>query len=158
MRPAALKGEMAPPIPDDEEDGDGKKKGGGSSKDRPGSVSGRKQRQEERNKRAAERKGRSQEMEVQLARGVTDLDVLERPRSGSLKHKLKKKKPTEQRKGRVPVVLPITVRSLSEAIGIARCRRAVQVRADARPGHADHEHQHHARPRIGDLFRPGKRL
>jgi translation initiation factor IF-2 len=117
MRPGGVRGEVVPPVVDDEEDSEAKKKGGGS-KDRPGSVSGRKQRQEERNKRAAERKGRSQEIEVQLARGVTDVDVLERPRSGSLKQKLKKKKPTEQRKGRVPVVLPITVRSLSEAIGM----------------------------------------
>jgi translation initiation factor IF-2 len=114
MRPA---GSVVQPVIDDEEEGEGARKKGGS-KDRPGSVSGRKQRQEERNKRAAERKGRSQEIEVQLARGVTDVDVLERPRSGGLKHKLKKKKPTEQRKGRVPVVLPITVRSLSEAIGM----------------------------------------
>ena len=113
MRPG---GAIVPPVIEDDDDAEAKKKGG--SKDRPGSVSGRKQRQEERNKRAAERKGRSQELDVQLARGVTDVDVLERPRSGSLKHKLKKKKPTEQRKGRVPVVLPITVRSLSEAIGM----------------------------------------
>src|SRR5205823_2725631 len=90
------------------------------SKERPGSVSGRKQRQEERNKRAAERKGRSSELDVKLARGVTDMDVLVRPRTGSLKHKLKKKKPTEQRKGRVPVTLPITVRSLSEATGMRK--------------------------------------
>jgi len=114
MRPG---GALPPPVIEDDDEAEAAKKKGGS-KDRPGSVSGRKQRQEERNKRAAERKGRSQEIEVQLARGVTDVDVLERPRSGSLKHKLKKKKPTEQRKGRVPVVLPITVRSLSEAIGM----------------------------------------
>jgi translation initiation factor IF-2 len=113
MRPG---GAIVPPTIEDDDDAEAKKKGG--SKDRPGSVSGRKQRQEERNKRAAERKGRSQELDVQLARGVTDVDVLERPRSGSLKHRLKKKKPTEQRKGRVPVILPITVRSLSEAIGM----------------------------------------
>jgi translation initiation factor IF-2 len=128
LRPGGVRGEAVPAVIDDDDEADAKKKGGGS-KDRPGSVSGRKQRQEERNKRAAERKGRSQELEVQLARGVTDVDVLERPRSGSLKHKLKKKKPTEQRKGRVPVVLPITVRSLSEAIGMRAadvCMKLVQ--------------------------------
>jgi translation initiation factor IF-2 len=115
LRPAS----SVTPVLDepDVEDADGKKKGGKGGGTGPGGVAGRKQRQEERNKRAAERKGRSQEIDVKLARG--DVDVLDRPRSGSsLKHKLKKKKPTEQRKGRVPIVLPITIRSLSEAIGL----------------------------------------
>jgi translation initiation factor IF-2 len=113
MRPASSVGPVVEEA--DLEETDGKKKGKGGAG--PGGVAGRKQRQEERNKRAAERKGRSQEIDIKLARG--DVDVLERPRSGSsLKHKLKKKKPTEQRKGRVPVLLPITVRSLSEAIGL----------------------------------------
>jgi len=115
LRPGGMQAVV--PIIDDDEDSDGKKKGG--SKDRPGSVSGRKQRQEERNKRAAERK-RPQELDLQLARGVTDVDLLERHRSGSLKHKLKKKKPTEARKGKVPIVLPISVRSLSEAMGMPK--------------------------------------
>jgi translation initiation factor IF-2 len=107
---------MPLPVADEADlDDDAKKKGG---KGGAGGVIGRKQRQEERNKRAAERKGRSQELEVQLARGVTDVDVLDRPRSGSLKARLKRKKITEPRKGRVPVVLPITIRSLSEAIGM----------------------------------------
>jgi translation initiation factor IF-2 len=116
LRPAS----SVTPVLDepDVDDADSKKKGGkGGGNTGPGGVAGRKQRQEERNKRAAERKGRSQEIDIKLARG--DVDVLDRPRSGSsLKHKLKKKKPTEQRKGRVPIVLPITIRSLSEAIGL----------------------------------------
>jgi translation initiation factor IF-2 len=102
-----------------EDEAETKKKGGGGGGkggSGPGGVAGRKQRQEERNKRAAERKGRSQEVDVKLARG--DIDALmDRPR-GSIKHRLKKKKPTEQRKGRVPIVVPITVRSLSEAMGM----------------------------------------
>jgi translation initiation factor IF-2 len=126
LRPEDVMHPATPGVPgaipvDDEEDGD-KKKGG--SKERPGSVSGRDQRKKERDKRAAERaraterKGRSQEIEHQLARGSVDVLLDDRPRSGSLKHKLKRKKITEPRKGKVPIVLPITIRSLSEAIGM----------------------------------------
>jgi translation initiation factor IF-2 len=109
--------------PEDEDDG--KRRGGGGggggggagSKERPGSVSGRKQRQEERNKRAAERKGRSQEIDVKLRHG--DVDVLDRVRKPGKGGRLKQRRPgTVARVGKVPVSLPITIRSLSEAIGM----------------------------------------
>jgi translation initiation factor IF-2 len=111
---------LSPPGPSEivaltSEEEEDRRKGG---KERPGSVSGRKQRQEERNKRAAERKGRGQELEVKIARGVTDMLELERPRGG-LKRKLKQRRQsTEPRRGKVPVMVPITIRVLSEAIGI----------------------------------------
>jgi translation initiation factor IF-2 len=112
VRPAGATA-AAPEVEEDESDA--KKKG---SKSGPGGVAGRKQRQEERNKRAAERKGRSNEMDTKLARGdVTAL--LDGPRHRGTKLKLKKKKITEPRKGgRVPISLPITIRALSEAIGM----------------------------------------
>ena len=115
LRPASSLGPVVEEAESDEADSKkkGGSKGGGSG---PGGVAGRKQRQEERNKRAAERKGRSQEIDVKLARG--DIDVLDRPRSSKLHKALKRKKPTEQRKGRVPIVLPVTIRSLSEGIGM----------------------------------------
>jgi translation initiation factor IF-2 len=115
LRPASSLGPVVEDAETDEADSKkkGGSKGGGSG---PGGVAGRKQRQEERNKRAAERKGRSQEIDVKLARG--DIDVLDRPRSSKLHKALKRKKPTEQRKGRVPIVLPVTIRSLSEGIGM----------------------------------------
>jgi translation initiation factor IF-2 len=114
LRPAST---VTPGADLPDEGDDGKKKGGkGGAAPGPGGVAGRKQRQEERNKRAAERKGRSQELEHQLARG--DVNALLDDRRRGIKHKLKKKKPTEQRKGRVPVTLPISVRSLSEAMGM----------------------------------------
>jgi translation initiation factor IF-2 len=115
MRPPG-QGEAAA-LADKDEDEDSKRKGGDK---RPGSVSGRKQRQEERNKRAAERKGRSQELEIKLSRGDANVLLEDRPRHArGAKAKLKRpRQSTEPRRGKVPVTVPITIRALSEAIGM----------------------------------------
>jgi translation initiation factor IF-2 len=112
LRPSSA-GDAAVAGKDDDEDSKGK---GGDK--RPGSVPGRKSRQEERNKRAAERKGRSQELEVKITRGGTDVLDLERPRRGHKKPVKRRVQGTEPRRGKVPVTVPITIRALSEAIGM----------------------------------------
>jgi translation initiation factor IF-2 len=108
------------PVPvdvevEDDESSDARKRKAG-----PGGVAGRGERQAERNKRAQIRK-------VREAAGVVDGQLVlteeESPRRRGLKglkEKLKKKHigPTQPRKGNVPITLPITVRSLSEAIGV----------------------------------------
>jgi translation initiation factor IF-2 len=85
-------------------------------KKKPGAVVGRDKRHEERARRASERsKGRENEKRVILG------DEDEGPRRGvSLKKKLQLKRqlPTMPRKGKVPIAFPITVRSLSEALGV----------------------------------------
>jgi translation initiation factor IF-2 len=104
-----------PPIEVDDEEG-GDAKGG---KARPGQVTGRDKRHAARNARAEARKGR-RETEMQGGRAVLTADLEDRPakikRRGELKKKVKG--PTQPRKGKVPIAMPITVRSLSEAIGI----------------------------------------
>jgi translation initiation factor IF-2 len=89
-----------------EDDDRGRTKGG------PGQVAGRDQRHKRRAERA---KGRVKERE-----GAVGL-LEEEPQHGAkIRHKLKKQHrgPTQPRKGKVPVELPITVRALSEAVGI----------------------------------------
>ena len=99
---------------EEEEGADGSKGG----KVRPGSVPGRDSRHQQRSIRAKERKGRSGE----LGRGgLLTLEESDRPlRIKDLKKKVQKKHlgPTQPRKGKVPVTLPITVRALSEAMGV----------------------------------------
>jgi translation initiation factor IF-2 len=98
------------PPPDDEEEG-GDKKG----KKGPGGVVGRNERHAARNARAKKRR-ESGDTEIRGGRVLTIDD--DQPRK-SLKHlrKQRQQQPTERRKGKVPITLPITVRSLSEAIG-----------------------------------------
>ncbi|HMF19619.1 MAG TPA: translation initiation factor IF-2 [Gemmataceae bacterium] len=86
---------------------------------RPKGVAGRDKRQQARNERARQRKGRGLEVEVQKEAGgrVSVLEPEERIRKPT-RIKLKHKQPTMPRKGKVPIELPISVRSLSEASGI----------------------------------------
>src|SRR5262249_30102045 len=102
-----------PPTTDDlegdEVDGKGKKK--------PKRVPGAGNRQAERNRRAQERKKRAAEVEVVGSRVITADELEDRPRAGKLRPKIKIKRGTEPRKGKIPVEMPITVRSLSEAMG-----------------------------------------
>jgi translation initiation factor IF-2 len=102
-------------IPDDDEDGKNKDKG----KKRPGALVGRDARHKERNARQEQRK-RASEPELKPGRGnaAAVLDIDDSPRIR--KDRIKRKKPTgrEPRKGKVPIELPITVRSLSEAMGM----------------------------------------
>jgi translation initiation factor IF-2 len=86
-----------------------------SKKVRPGRVAGRGDRHEKRVKRAEERKGRSNE----------DVKNLLDDDDGPVRVKLKKKKlhhqrPTEQRKERVVLATPITVRAFCEATGLPK--------------------------------------
>jgi translation initiation factor IF-2 len=106
----------APPGAEPEIEGDEE-----GAKRRTGTGTGVGDRQE-RHKKRAERaqqriKGREGEIVTKLATGVLELD--EGPRN-RLRPKKVKQKPrgTEPRKGKVPIDLPITVRSLCEAAGL----------------------------------------
>jgi translation initiation factor IF-2 len=95
-----------------DEDEDGRK--GGSK--RPGGVHGRDKRHAERNQRAEQRKARA---EAELRGGkLKEEDAEERARRLIRKKKREHRPPSLPRKGKVPIELPITVRSLSEAVGI----------------------------------------
>jgi translation initiation factor IF-2 len=92
----------------------------GSKTARPGQVTGREKRHQQRNERAKQRRDR-QEAEVRGGRVILPLDE-ERPQQ--TKQRLQKIRqrhpqgPTQPRKGRIPVTIPLTVRALSEAIGL----------------------------------------
>ncbi len=101
-------------IPDEEEGAD-KKKGGGARRTGPGGVVGRDARHKERNARQAERKSKA-ENDIRSGR-VGLLTEDDGPRVRIKKQKKKVLGPTQPRKGKVPIEMPITVRSLSEAIG-----------------------------------------
>jgi translation initiation factor IF-2 len=105
-----------PAVPDvEDEEGDGK---GGK---RPGGVVGRDKRHQQRNDRARARKERG---ETDRGGKILATDEDDRPthvkKRGFSKEALKKRVagPTQPRKGKVPISLPVTVRSLSEAIGL----------------------------------------
>jgi translation initiation factor IF-2 len=107
-------GEVPAPPADFEDEEGGDKKGG---KPRPSGVPGRDQRHQKRSERAKLRKGREGETQRgQLVLAPED----ERPQR--IKDRLKRVKqrqvgPTQPRKGKIPIEMPITVRALSEAIG-----------------------------------------
>lgn len=98
---------------EDDEGGEGK------GKVRPGGVAGRDKRHQQRNERAKQRKDRTE-----ADRGGRVLLLAEEDRPQRTKDRLRKVKqkqrggPTQPRKGKVPIYLPITVRSLSESIGV----------------------------------------
>ncbi|HMF11152.1 MAG TPA: translation initiation factor IF-2, partial [Gemmataceae bacterium] len=97
-------------IEDEERAAAGKKKGGG--------VAGRGERHAKRNERAQARK--TQEAGVVDGRLVLTEDDTPRLRLKGRMRKLRQKPagPTQPRKGKVPIELPITIRSLAEAIGV----------------------------------------
>jgi translation initiation factor IF-2 len=105
------------PIEIDDEEGES----GKGAKSRPGQVTGRDKRHAARNERAKLRKDR-QEAELKGGRAGTGLLEIEDDRPARIKQRLHKVKkhlaPTQPRKGKVPVEMPITVRALSEAIGV----------------------------------------
>ncbi len=107
-----LKGGGTAPIDEivDDEEGDRKK---GASK-RPGRVVGSDARHNQRNIRQAERKSKA---ENDLRGGRVGLLTEDEPRVRIKKQKKKVLGPTQPRKGKVPISFPISVRSLSEAIG-----------------------------------------
>ncbi len=112
-RPGATPTPAAPVTEEEEEDQENKAK-------RPGEVAGRKQRHQERSLRAKDRQQARGELK-QVKLGVA-IDELERPsRSpGRIRSHKQQRQPAgpKPRKGKVPIELPITVRSLSEAIGV----------------------------------------
>jgi translation initiation factor IF-2 len=107
---------VAPPVDiDDDEDADAKK-----NKNRPGGVAGRDARHLKRSERQKQRKERA-EAEVRAGRVVV-MDDDDKPsrgprKSGAQLLKKQKEKGTKPRLGKVPITMPITVRSLSAAIG-----------------------------------------
>jgi translation initiation factor IF-2 len=113
------RGPAAPvaPVPEadaDDEEGDGKGKGKGK---RPTTgVPGRADRHKERADRQQRRKATGEDTRGNKVALLDDDSP--RHRKDRSKSRLKPKLPTEKRKGKVPVFLPITVRSLGTAIGV----------------------------------------
>lgn len=100
-------GVAPPPIFDEEEDEKNKKSGG---------VAGRADRHRERNERQARRKLDEVHFRGSVSGLLKDEDSAEaRNRE---RRRIKAPKGPQPRKGKVPIDLPITVRSLSEAIGM----------------------------------------
>src|SRR5581483_10999706 len=104
------------PLPTDLEDEEGDAQKG---KVRPGQVTGRDKRHQQRNERAKLRKDR-QEPDVRGGKAALLTAEDDRPQRVKQRlHKIKRQQgPTQPRKGKVPVEMPITVRALSEAIGM----------------------------------------
>jgi translation initiation factor IF-2 len=98
-----------------EEDDDGKK---GGVKKKPGVVLGRDARHKERSARQEQRKSKA-ELDVRSSRLASTL-LEDEPRSRRSIERIKKRQKAgpQPRKGKVPIDVPITVRSLSEAIGV----------------------------------------
>jgi len=99
-------GLVAPPIGEEEEEEGHKRK-------RPGAVKGREARHEERQKRAADRRAVD-------SRALLTEDEGEQRRN-RIRERVRRSAPqpsTLPRKGKVPITPPITVRSLSEALGV----------------------------------------
>jgi translation initiation factor IF-2 len=109
----AASAELAQPVPDvEEEEGEGV-----HGKGRPGQVPGRDKRHQQRNERAKARKAPSEGAGKRILL-AEDEDGPRRARRPTGAVKLKPRPVTQPRKGKVPVVLPVTVRSLSEALGV----------------------------------------
>jgi translation initiation factor IF-2 len=100
-------------IPDDDLDDDGRKKKHVRS---PGGVAGRADRHKDRAERQLRRKSTPAE-EGRGGKNITALLDDEPRRHKDHRHKKPKPPPTAERKGKVPVTVPITVRALSHAIG-----------------------------------------
>jgi translation initiation factor IF-2 len=110
-------GETIPPSIEVEDDEAVDEKG---NKGRPGGVAGRDKRHQQRNERAKLRKDRL-EADRHGGRALLLADEDRPQRTKDRLRKVKQKQrggPTQPRKGKVPISLPITVRSLSESIGI----------------------------------------
>src|SRR5205823_4634489 len=119
LRPAGTPQAFVPS--EDDEDGEGgsgktKAKGGAAKGAAVKGVVGRDQRQQARNERARQRKSR-EELEIVGGRAAVLLE--DRPDNLKRLHRLKKRQPiTMPRKGKTALMMPITVRALSEALGI----------------------------------------
>jgi translation initiation factor IF-2 len=98
---------------EDEEGSDGK-----GGKIRPGGVAGRDKRHQQRNDRAKARKerGDQERQHGRLLMPVEDDRPLRVKRT--LKQAQQRRAATQPRKGKVPIEVPISVRALSEAVGV----------------------------------------
>jgi translation initiation factor IF-2 len=105
-------GVVAPEVEEEAEEGKGK------GKVRPGGVAGRDVRRAGRDLRARERKAVGVQLQGGRVLVVEDERENRLRRGGKVRPKIKRPG-TIERKGKVPVTLPITVRALSEAIGLA---------------------------------------
>jgi translation initiation factor IF-2 len=108
-------GAVEVPVAPDADDEEGDQKG----KVRPTGVAGRDKRHQQRNERARLRKDRA-EVERPSSRMLLPVDE-DRPQR--MKQRLRQAQqrqrgPTQPRKGKVPISLPITIRALSEAVGV----------------------------------------
>lgn len=113
-----LKNLTAPKATPPTEGGESTEDEEGKGKVRPGKVAGRDARHKQRNERATKDKQRGETVEIRGNRVLTEEDRPHR-RGKSLKERLRERqKPTQPRKGKVPMTLPITVRSLSAAVGV----------------------------------------
>src|SRR5207248_1322112 len=116
------------PVPPEGEIGDEDEEGkkGAKKPHRGGGVAGRDARHSQRQARAKDR----------LARGDGSKGLLvedDRPQTKHL-HRQKRPRPiTQPRKGKVPIELPITVRSLSEAVGMQAGKLLMQLVAHGAP-------------------------
>jgi translation initiation factor IF-2 len=117
-------GKPAAFVPADEidDEDEGTTKGGSKKPHRRGigGVAGRGERHAARDARQAARKKGMEALSPKRGGGVALLEEeVERHRKDR-HHALRKRRqaPTEPRKGKVPIQLPITVRSLSEAVGV----------------------------------------
>jgi translation initiation factor IF-2 len=117
---------------------------------RPKGVAGRDKRQQARNERAKQRKGRGVDVvEVQGGKVVT-LEADERVQLRKpARIKLKHRQPTQPRKGKVPIDLPITVRSLSEAIGVRSGELVFKLRDH---GHENPHINSHIEPEVAEVL------
>jgi translation initiation factor IF-2 len=100
------------PVGDVEDEGD---EGKGKGKVRPGGVIGRDQRRAQRDIRSRDRK----DVGVQLQGGQVVVLEDDRPGRKLRRPKIKPKRGTEPRKGKVQITPPITIRALCEALGLA---------------------------------------
>ncbi|HEY7315372.1 MAG TPA: translation initiation factor IF-2 [Gemmataceae bacterium] len=114
-------GKLTPVTPEDIDEEEDEGKGGAKKPHRRGigGVAGRDERHKARDARQAARKKGMEAPDPKRGGGLGLLEEVERHRKDR-HHALRKRRqaPTEPRKGKVPISLPITVRALSEAIGV----------------------------------------
>ncbi|MBL8797400.1 MAG: translation initiation factor IF-2 [Planctomycetia bacterium] len=118
-----------PDVDDESEEGDDKKKGGGK---RPGSVVGRDARHARRNQAQQQRRADAEKRVPKV--GLIDDD--DGARRGPRRIRAKLDKGPKQRVGNVPIEVPITVRSLSEAIGKKAVELLFKLREHGGPANA----------------------
>ncbi len=110
---------VPPPTPEIEDDESAAKRrsGGGAGAAAGSGVAGRADRHKERNERQAKRKATGDEVKGgKLSTTALLDDEGPRHRKDRRRHQ-PKQPPTVQRKGKIPISLPISVRTLSEALG-----------------------------------------